>query len=467
MMQSNDGFSWSGRRGNATLSGVRWLCALLLVGALPVSGAPLSPPQALDCWLDERWDHTPVEPLLQVLQSAHLDCVAVERLLRAGRAAYPDSDLPRGKLIAGLKLPCDHVDHATEYMLYLPQSYDSKRATPLVVVVHGGSAGRDLAFGRQAAVGGLTPFWLQAADRHGFIIVAPITDRGWNTIGNSILFSAISKVVRDYHIDPDRIYVTGHSMGGHCSWRCGINLPDRWGAVSPMSGGYDYVKDQSVYNLFNVPGFATYGTHEPYQINQFNHRVQDWMRAHHYPWENHENPGGHEIFPNEIEPISQFFANHPRNLYRPQVVARGSGRMVWETAEKNPQWPHAETWIPGRGIPLQTFHWVRLVPLPADLPPARALQQVWAVNRGGNTLDLTTTNVRHLILYLHPKLVDFGKNVVVTANGKKVWDRRVEPDLKTLLELVREFDDRGRVFYAKIEVNIDNDQAVPEPMARE
>ncbi len=49
-------------------------------------------------------------------------------------------------------------------------------------------------------------------------------------------------------------------MGGHLSWRSGLWMADRWGAVSPMSGGYDYVKDKQIYVLVNVPGYATFGT---------------------------------------------------------------------------------------------------------------------------------------------------------------------------------------------------------------
>ena len=42
----------------------------------------------------------------------------------------------------------------------------------------------------------------------------------------------------------------------------------------------------------------------------------------------------------------------------------------------------------------------------------------------------------------------------------------VEPDMKTMLELVREFDDRGRILYAAVDVEIADDAEVPEPKGR-
>ena len=64
---------------------------------------------------------------------------------------------------------------------------------------------------------------------------------------------------------------------------------------------------------------------------------------------------------------------------------------------------------------------------------------------------------------LHPRMVDLQKPVTITANGKQVFSGLVAPDLGMMLELVREFADRGRVFHAVVDVGIDGDRDVPEP----
>jgi pimeloyl-ACP methyl ester carboxylesterase len=410
---------------------------------------------ALDDWLDRRFEHaTPVERLLETLSRAGLEAAGIESMLRAGRASYPRLPCRRGEIAGPFPLPCDHVDHEVAYLVYLPSTYDHAALWPLVVIGHGGSAARDLEFGEWAARGGMEPFWCEAAERFGPLLLAPLTDRGWGAIGNSILFSAISRMTRAFHVDPDRIYLTGHSMGGHLTWRSAMNFPDRWGAVSPMSGGYDYVADRSVENLTNVPGFATWGTREPFDIGEANRKIRAWMDAHDSPWVFAECDGGHEIFPEQVPRVAGFFADHPRNLYRHRLRARGGGPLRFEAADAHPEWNRVHAWKRGRAIPADTCHWLRLAALPPDTPPGEAVQEVAATLRDDDTFEIASTNARRLRIHLHPRMVARSRPVTVRVNGAVLFRGPVRPDLATMLELVREFDDRGRIFHAAIDVEI-------------
>ncbi len=411
--------------------------------------------EALDDWLDRRFEHAaPVEPLLGTLAAAGLDIAGVEALLRGGRAHYPEPSRPRGVLSGRMELECDHVDHRVQCMVYLPRAYDPLRPWPLVVIGHGGSAARDLEFGAHAARGGMEPFWYEAAEAFGLILVAPLTDRGWGAIGNSILFSAISRATRDYHVDPDHIHVTGHSMGGHLAWRCGIDFADRWGAISPMSGGYDYVADRQIESLRNVPGYATWGSHEPFGIAGHNRAIRAYMRANGYDWVHSECEGGHEIFPAEVPRVARFFLDHPRDQFRAVVHARGGGPLEFNVADAHADWARVHTWKTGRPISVSTFHWLRLAPLPPGTPADEAVQQVTAVHRGGNAFEISSVNARHLGIHLHPHMVDFTRDITVTVNGARLFAGRVRPDPGSMLRLVREFDDRGRVFHATLDVEV-------------
>jgi hypothetical protein len=80
-----------------------------------------------------------------------------------------------------------------------------------------------------------------------------------------------------------------------------------------------------------------------------------------------------------------------------------------------------------------------------------------------NRFRVTAENARRLRLYLHPKMADLARPVEVTVNGKVVFHKAVAPSLRTMLELVREFDDRGRVFHAAVDVEVPGDRPVPEP----
>ena len=411
-------------------------------------------PTALDAWLDQRWEHAlPVEPLLATLAAAGLDAAGVEGLLRAGRAAYPALPCKRGAISRRMALACEHVDHATGYLLYVPSDYDPARAWPLVVIGHGGSVGRDLAFGEWAAHAGMEPFWCEAAEEFGLVLLAPLTDRGWGAIGNSILFSAISHATRTCHVDPDRIFLTGHSMGGHLAWRSAMNFADRFGAVSPMSGGYNFVADRSIENLVNCPGYATWGTHEPYGIGEANRVNRDWLRAHGGDWAFKECAGGHEIFPECVPRVAEFFLAHPRELYRGRVRVRGGGPLEFATADAHPQWGRAHAWIAGRPIAASTCHWLRLEPLPPYMPGAVAVPEV-AATFADNTFTIASVNARRFHLGLHHRMVDLARPVAVRVNGDEVFRGVVQPDVATMLRLVREFDDRGRVFHAVLDIDV-------------
>ncbi len=421
----------------------------------------------MDAYLDGRWlpkdqaDKATAD-LLAKLDAAHCTPEEVEALLRAGRTQY-DAPKAKGRLLLLKDLQCEHVDYKTSFFLYVPKSYDPAKAAPLLMVGHGGNGAMSADYAKEAAMVGII-LWLPVVERNGMILAAPFSERGWSTIGYSILFSTISRLQRELNVDPDRIYVTGHSMGGHLSWRSGIALGDRWGAVSPMSGGYDYVASKDVYRLVNVPGYATFGSQEPYDINKFNKIIAKWMAAHRYDWKLAEKQGGHDIFKDELPKIADFLLARPRNLYRPKVYTAGGTSTLIADAGKNEAWHSTHTWNPERPIDQSTAHWLRVVPLPKDTPAEKNTQRIWAENLGGNRIQITSQNTRRLRIYLHPKMVDFAKPVEITANGRTVFNDRVHPDLKTMLELVREFDDRGRIFYAAVDVAIPTDAAeMPEP----
>ncbi len=444
------------------------LAGAVLAAAVSAQGtaAPSATQQdlavAVDAFVCDTWSNDSPDRLVALLRDANVDATALESMLRAGRPSYPEVTVARGQLSARLPLQSDHLDHATEHYVYVPKTYDAGKAHPLLVVGHGGSAARDLDFGARAARAGLTPFWLEAAERHGFLVVAPLTNRGWMQIGTSMLFSAIALMQREFHVDPDRVFLTGHSMGGHLTWRSAFWFADRWAAVSPMSGGYDYVKSGDVFNLANVRGFATCGEEEPYQIREFNETISKWMGERGYPWSFAVVPGGHEIFPAQVARIAEAFVGCRRDLYQQRVWAR-VGALRFEAAESNPKWNKSHAWTRGRPLDLSTAHWLRFCDVPEDTPAEKHVQKVFGEVKSGNRIELNCEHVRRIRILLHPRMVDFAAPVTIVANGEVAFEGTVQPDLASMLRLVREYSDRGRVFWTSIEIQVEGDREVEAP----
>ncbi|MDE3057779.1 MAG: prolyl oligopeptidase family serine peptidase [Bacteroidota bacterium] len=71
-------------------------------------------------------------------------------------------------------------------------------------------------------------------------IVAPTNRRpygfNWENWGRLDALEVLDIATKEFPVDRDRIYLTGHSMGGHGAWHLGINYSDRFAAVGPSAG---------------------------------------------------------------------------------------------------------------------------------------------------------------------------------------------------------------------------------------
>jgi predicted peptidase len=149
------------------------------------------------------------------------------------------------------------------YRLYVPQSYDPEAAAPLVVALHGYGGDQDYFF---RAVPDLPAL----CEEHGFILVAPmgLSTDGWygapldvpgnaprssgrptpppvrtpdeeeryRALSEADVMNVLGIVREEYNIDPNRVYLMGHSMGGFGTWWLGQKYAELWAAIGPMSG---------------------------------------------------------------------------------------------------------------------------------------------------------------------------------------------------------------------------------------
>jgi predicted peptidase len=127
-------------------------------------------------------------------------------------------------------------DRTFRYAVYVPAGYDSTRAWPCIVFLHGsGECGED---GVKPTLIGLGPALLAHPERWPFVVVfpqKPREDEEWEEHEDLVL-AALDSVRREFRVDSARIALTGNSQGGHGAWVIGARHAELWSCLAPVCG---------------------------------------------------------------------------------------------------------------------------------------------------------------------------------------------------------------------------------------
>ena len=134
------------------------------------------------------------------------------------------------------------IDNTSQpYRVYVPSSYRPEQPIALALVLHGTSNDENSFFDdsqHYPPQDGIR----NAAEEHGVLAVSPY-GRGvsqYRGIGENDIFCVLEDVRKRFRVDEDRIYLTGHSMGGTGSAYLGLHHPDLFAAVAPLAAAYSF-----------------------------------------------------------------------------------------------------------------------------------------------------------------------------------------------------------------------------------
>jgi predicted esterase len=151
-----------------------------------------------------------------------------------------------------------NVDHTLQpYRILVPETYNGSAPSALVVALHGMGGDENSIF--DAYNGAFKP----AAERNGFITVCPKgrdTASMYRGSAEQDVMDVLAEVRRDYKIDPNRIYLMGHSMGGYGTWSVAMAHPEIWAALGPISGGGNAA---GMAKLARIPEYVVHGDADP------------------------------------------------------------------------------------------------------------------------------------------------------------------------------------------------------------
>jgi predicted peptidase len=176
---------------------------------------------------------------LRIFITGRLDVKAVVSALVVGIASFlsfnfsseaaGESDsAPSRQLTRTLQRDVSHKAQI-QYLVFLPKDYEKgTEKWPLILYLHGGSArGDDISRMKKL---GLTEK-VETDPNFPFIVVSPQCQQGeiWTDV--DALGAILNEVAQNNRVDPDRVYVTGHSMGGRGALYAAYKMPDRFAAV--------------------------------------------------------------------------------------------------------------------------------------------------------------------------------------------------------------------------------------------
>jgi predicted peptidase len=202
--------------------------------------------------------------------------IAIAAILSARLSVQAENDsgsTPRGQQALTLQREVPHRVQI-QYLLFLPSGYEkSTDRWPLILYLHGGSLrGDDINRMRKL---GLSEK-VEVDPNFPFIVVSPHCHKGeiWTDVG--ALGAILDDVARTYRVDPDRVSVTGHSMGGRGALYAAYKMPDRFAAVLSL-GPVGPITDWAE-KLATIPLWLFHGRNDqftpPKEVEELVHAVE-------------------------------------------------------------------------------------------------------------------------------------------------------------------------------------------------
>lgn len=124
---------------------------------------------------------------------------------------------------------------AYRYQVYIPRDYTKNKKWPVILFLHGrGERGED---GLLQTDVGIASAIRRYVERFPVIVVFPQcpSDSHWTQPATAKqALKALDKTIQEFNCDPQKIYLTGISMGGAGTWYLVADTPNKFAAIAPV-----------------------------------------------------------------------------------------------------------------------------------------------------------------------------------------------------------------------------------------
>jgi predicted esterase len=341
--------------------------------------------------------------------------------------------------------------------VHIPANYDPTQAYPLLLAFHGstGTGDRYIHFALQ----------LLGDCRNEFIVAAPTRLEGPFISSQPDEAFDLPDLLRElkhrYHIDTDRVYASGYSRGGHTSFLIGLLYTDVIAATVPLAGtfatqvGYGLM-DVMLPNIRHLPTLVVYGELDRTErdgeeggiaiSNQYMARIARRLEI---PIELIELEGvGHsgvrpppdrflemlrKTRPHDIKQFEHWFRHLPQGRLNFLGQTRFLG-IPWKAKQLHVRLKDGETYS-------EAFD--------------RTIRLKLACIAGkieGQSITIETRKCGEVALLLNDHLIDLDRDIIVTLNGRQIYEGSAKRSIRTLLEVAHEDWDFQRLFTTRFRI---------------
>jgi len=148
----------------------------------------------------------------------------------------------------------------TGFLQYLPDGYSSNtNRYPIVISLHGvKEKGNTLTDVQRVANVGL-PKYVKYGAKYSFILISPQLKTTMGRWSADYVMEVLNYVKTYLRVDPNRIYLTGLSLGGGGVWSVATAYPNVWASILPICSGYNLTSLASALGNNDVPTWGFHG----------------------------------------------------------------------------------------------------------------------------------------------------------------------------------------------------------------
>ena len=339
-----------------------------------------------------------------------------------------------------LSVPAGSTEPPVRYLVQLPPEYDPHRRYPAIVTLQGAGTTAEIQIDWWAGAPGTTGARSGQASRRGYIVIAPAwtldhqKEYRYSGREHAAVLDSLRDACRHFAIDSDRVFLSGHSIGGDAAWDIALAHPDLWAGVIPIVAKADRYIRLYWENAKLLPCYFVCGELDANKMT-LNAPDLDRYLKRGYNCTVVEYLGrGHEDFSDEIQRLFDWMSRFHRDFFPREFTCSSMRRF------DNYFW-----WIEMGGMPAGAMV------EPSDWPPPRGTQAIQVTGKiTSNGLSVRTGSA-YCNVWLSPQMVDFGHRVNIVVNGRRLNSQLARPNLEVLLEDIRTRGDCQHPFWAKME----------------